>query len=150
MNINYNETDNEIIIEFNNSVLKFNLEDFQSTRDHYPFENFSDTFYRLYTNKEMGVENLYELALLINEHYENHNIDWIHTFGYIERERYADAFRELESDDDNGVSVFDGIDEALHYDEDIEYEMNINININTFNAIIESVDEKLRDRRIIN
>lgn len=138
----------KIIISIsNNNHLTFSFDDFKKLRNEPYFENCCDLFLHLktqYSDKLLNAD-FYPLARLINEQIFNHKINWINTFSILEKENFAQVYRErIEKNDE--IDVFDNILEAINLDEEINSEID---NINFRNGLIEGVREQLINENII-
>lgn len=84
---------------------------FKVTRNFNGLANCCDLFIHTKQTKKNWVEDdlFCDLALIINEEFPDHEIDWINTFIAIEQENYSTHLIK-EDDKEDGVDVFENTD----------------------------------------
>lgn len=143
---NLDESNITIIITDRNALI-FSFEDLKSLRDEPYFENCSDIFLHLKMqySSELLNEDFYPLSRFINEQIFDHEINWINTFAILEKENFAQVYRNREEEIDE-INVFDNIQDAINYDQEINSEID---DVNFRNGLIAGVREQLIDENII-
>ena len=139
--------DNVVAIILNDrEFTKNEISEYVATRDLEHLENCCDLFIHFSESEIKVEENLYfELATLINNEMPENNIDWLNTFTAIQKENYAEVLRR-ENNDESESNVFDDIEGAIDYNEEIQDEMS---KYNFRESLKEGVRIKLEERGII-
>ena len=148
MKFTENSDQSSIIISISDkNNLTFSFENLKSLRDEPYFDNCSDIFLHLKTQYSDQILNddFYPLSRFINEKIIDHEINWTNTFSVLEKENFAQVYRNREDELDE-IDVLDNILGALNHDQEINEEID---DPNFRNALIEGVRQQLITEDII-
>ncbi len=136
-----------LTITIGEKVITRDLNDFTRVRKIDDYDDCCDLIYHLKTNhlKDNEDKILYDIASIIENEIDNHGIRWFNTFMAVEKENYAIKLRE-DKGDEVETNVFDGIDEAINFNEDINEEMS---DLGIKMAIQEIVGKELEKRKLL-
>lgn len=124
--------------------LDFRLDILSVVRESHDLSDCCDIILHLQQSKPKLISDglLFEIARFINLNINSHKINWVNTFVAVALIKYDNALDKDKDENNEGISVFDNIDQNL----DNLAEIN---NPETKNALIEQVKHKLKIERII-
>ena len=128
-------------------LLEIDFNHFTVTRVHKGLTDCCDLFIHTKQTKKKWIDDnlFYELALMINEEFPNHGINWINTFIAIEQENYSDHLIE-EDKNEEGIGTFENINSLFESDEILSDEFS---KPEVRNGLLEQVTQKLKQKAII-
>jgi hypothetical protein len=137
---------NVVTITLGNRRFENNISDYLTIRNLEYLDKCCDLFLHL-SEKDIIIEKelYFELAILIKNEAPQNSINWVNTFIAIEKENYAEVLRSKD-DDESEISVFDNIEKAIHYNDEIQSEMSSS---EIRKAMREGVENELKRREII-